>query len=74
MHLSADKASSSLAELLDEVDSAKGEACYEDLEPFPFAATVLKETLRLQGASAFFSRIAMKDTQVRLSECAYLKS
>ena len=55
--------------LLQEVDSAKREICYEDLERFPFAAAVLKETLRLQGpSSAFFSRVAMKDTHVSCSK------
>lgn len=54
--------------LLQEVDSATRQISYEDLERFPFAAAVLKETLRLQGPSAFFSRVAMKDTHVSCSK------
>lgn len=50
--------------LLEEVDQATSEICYEDLERFPYAAAVLKESLRLLGPAAFFSRVAVKDTQM----------
>ena len=49
---------------LQEVDQSKKEVRYEDLGDFPYAAAVLKETLRLQGPSTLYSRIAMKDTHV----------
>lgn len=49
---------------LQEVDRSKKEVRYEDLGDFPYAAAVLRETLRLQGPSTLYSRIAMKDTHV----------